>query len=78
MQAPTLVFHGGEDTLIPLRTSQLLARSHPDLVRCETFTGASHGRAWNLDRDRYERVAREFLERVARLQTPSKKKERGF
>ena len=43
-----------------------------------TVPGASHGRAWNLDRDRYERVAREFLERVARLQTPSKKKEREF
>ena len=42
------------------------------------FRGASHGRAWNLDRDQYERVAREFLERVARLQTPSKKKEREF
>ncbi len=78
MQAPTLVFHGGEDTLVPLRTSQLLANSRSDLVRCVTVPGASHGRAWNLDRDRYERVAREFLERVARLQTPSKKKEREF
>ena len=65
LQVPTLVFHGGADTLVPLRTSQLLARSRPGLVRCETFPGASHGRAWNLDPDRYERVAREFLETVS-------------
>ena len=78
MQAPTLVFHGGADTLVPLRTSKLLANSRSDLVRCVTVRGASHGRAWNLDPDRYERVVREFLERVARLQAPSKKKNRGF
>ena len=65
LQAPTLVFHGGVDSLVPLRTSHLLARSRPDLVRCETFPGASHGRAWNLDPDRYERVAREFLKTVS-------------
>ena len=65
LQAPTLVFHGGADTLVPLRTSQLLARSRPDLVRCETFHGASHGRSWNLDPDRYERIAREFLESIS-------------
>ena len=78
LQAPALVFHGVADPLVPLRTSQLLASSCPDLVRCVAVPGATHGRAWNLDRDRYERVAREFLERVARPQTPSKKKERGF
>ena len=65
LKAPTLVFHGGADTLVPLRTSQLLARSCPDLVRCETFPGATHGRAWNLDPDRYERIAREFLESIS-------------
>ena len=65
LQAPTLVFHGSADTLVPLRTSQLLARSRPDLVRCATFPGASHGRAWNLDPDRYKEITREFLESVA-------------
>ncbi len=65
LKAPTLVFHGGADTLVPLRTSQLLARSCPDLVRCETFPGATHGRSWNLDPDRYERIAREFLESIS-------------
>ena len=65
LHAPTLVFHGGADTLVPLRTSQLLARSRPDLVRCVEVPGATHGRAWNLDPDRYERTAREFLESTA-------------
>ena len=31
LQAPTLVFHGVADPLVPLRTSQLLASSCPDL-----------------------------------------------
>ena len=65
LQVPTLVFHGGADTLVPLRTSQLLARSRPDVVQCVAIPGASHGRAWNLDPDRYERIAREFLESVS-------------
>lgn len=71
LQAPTLVFHGGADSLVPLQTSQTLASSRPDLVRCVAVSGATHGRAWNLDPDRYEQVAREFLERVARPRTPS-------
>lgn len=65
LHAPTLVFHGDEDTLVPLRTSHLLARSRPDLVRCVEVPGATHGRAWNMDPDRYEEITREFLESVA-------------
>ena len=65
LRAPTLIFHGGADTLVPLQTSQQLARSRPDLVQCVTIPGATHGRAWNLDPDRYERTAREFLESTA-------------
>ena len=65
LQAPTLIFHGGADSLVPLRTSQLLVSSRPDLVQCVTVPGATHGRAWNLDPDRYEQVAREFLKTVS-------------
>ena len=65
LQAPTLILHSGADTLVPLRTSQLLATSRPDLVRCVTVPGATHGRAWNLDPHRYEEITREFLESVA-------------
>ena len=65
LRTPTLIFHGGADTLVPLRTSRLLASSRPDLVRCVTIPGATHGRTWNLDPDRYQRVAREFLESIA-------------
>ena len=65
LRAPTLIFHSGADTLVPLRTSQQLARSRPDLVQCVTVPGATHGRAWNVDPDRYERVAREFLKTVS-------------
>ncbi len=65
LQAPTLIFHGGGDSLVPLRTSQLLMSSCPDLVQCMTVPGATHGRAWNLDPDRYEQVSREFLKTVS-------------
>ena len=70
LQAPTLVFHGDADILVPLRTSRLLAKSRPDLVQCETVPGATHGRSWNLDPDRYERVAREFLKSITNDKLP--------
>ena len=78
LQAPTLIFHGGADTLVPLRTSQLLARSRPDLVRFETFPGATHGRSWNLDPNRYERIAREFLESTATFRRFGRRGGAGF
>lgn len=65
LQAPTLIFHGGADALVPLRTSRLLARSRPELVQCVEIPGATHGRSWNLDPHRYEEITREFLESVA-------------
>lgn len=65
LEAPTLIFHGGRDTLVPLRTSRRLARSRPDLVRCVEVPGATHGRTWNMDPHRYEEITREFLESVA-------------
>ena len=64
LQAPTLVFHGGADTLVPLRTSQLLARSRPELVECVTVPGDTHGRTWSMDPDRYDRVSWKFLASV--------------
>ena len=76
LQAATLIFHGGADTLVPLRTSRLLARSRLDLVRCVTIPGATHGRAWNLDPAVYEKSARDFLERVVGGQPPARERRR--
>ena len=52
----------------PKRSPQTGARFnfwHPDLVTLERFGGDGHVQSWNVDRPRYERAVRAFLERVA-------------
>jgi pimeloyl-ACP methyl ester carboxylesterase len=61
---PTLVFHGTEDTTVPIATSEELAALRPDsvtLVRCE---GANHIECWNLDPDAFDRHMVAFLKRA--------------
>ncbi len=62
--APTLVVHGDGDLTVPLRTSEELARSVPDLVELAEFKGAGHVAAWNTDPDRYDDLLARFLEDV--------------
>jgi uncharacterized protein len=45
--------------------SEALAAARPDLVTLERFGGDGHVESWNVDRARYERAVRAFLERVA-------------
>jgi uncharacterized protein len=48
-----------------VRVSERLARARPDLVTFERFDGHGHVQSWNVDRPRYERALRAFLDRVA-------------
>jgi hypothetical protein len=57
----TLILHGTQDRVVPLRTSELLAERHPLSVRLEVFPDAAHCRGWNVERRRYEAVLAEFL-----------------
>jgi uncharacterized protein len=65
LRVPVLVFHQTGDPTVPVAGSEALARARSDLVTLERFGGAGHIQAWNVDRPRYERAVRAFLERVA-------------
>ena len=65
LATPMLVFHQTGDQTVPVAISEALAAARPDLVTLERFGGDGHVQSWNVDRPRYERALRAFLERVA-------------
>jgi uncharacterized protein len=65
LAAPMLLFHQTGDPTVPVATSERLASARSDLVTFERFDGDGHVQSWNVDRPRYERAVRAFLERVA-------------
>jgi dienelactone hydrolase len=65
LRSPILLFHQGGDPTVPVAISERLARARPDLVTFERFGGEGHVQSWNVDRPRYERALRAFLDRVA-------------
>jgi dienelactone hydrolase len=65
LRSPILLFHQGGDPTVPVAISERLARARPDLVTFERFGGDGHVQSWNVDRPRYERALRAFLDRVA-------------
>ncbi len=60
LSAPVLVFHGIEDTTVPIELSRRLADARPDLVTL-VETDAGHVLSWNVDPTAYERHFAEFL-----------------
>ena len=64
LDVPALVFHGTEDDLVPIATSDALAADRPDLVTEVRVAGAGHVRSWNTDPGRYVDEMDEFLHLV--------------
>ncbi len=62
---PTLVFHGTEDTRVPISGSRELAADHPDHVALVVVPGAAHVEAWNAGPDRYDRAVAALIGRIA-------------
>ena len=62
LQVPALVFHGTDDDLVPVATTDELAADRPDLVTAVRVEGAGHVRAWNADPAAYEARVADFLE----------------
>ncbi len=60
---PMLLIHSEDDEFVPVGPSAALAARRPDLVRYEPWRVARHTKEWNVDRERWERVVREFLTR---------------
>lgn len=65
LKVPALVFHGTDDTTVPISTSIRLKQLRPALVTLERFPGAGHVESWNIDRARYTSLLRSFLSPVA-------------
>jgi uncharacterized protein len=61
---PVLLFHGLQDKLVPISTSDAFARELGGWVTYYRVPRAGHTEAWNVDPGLYERRVEAFLERV--------------
>jgi pimeloyl-ACP methyl ester carboxylesterase len=59
---PILVFHGTEDSTVPIDVSERLRDTRPDLVTLVTVEGAEHVQSWNADPPQYAATVQTFLE----------------
>jgi pimeloyl-ACP methyl ester carboxylesterase len=65
---PILLFHGTDDTIVPIETSAEFAEARPDLVTFYPVNYAEHLFPWAVDPKRYEARLRSFLDGPAGLQ----------
>jgi uncharacterized protein len=61
---PILLFHGTEDKLVPISTSDSFARELPRWVTYYRVPEAGHTESWNVDPKSYERRLTAFLGRI--------------
>jgi alpha-beta hydrolase superfamily lysophospholipase len=60
---PVLLFHGTEDSIVPIATSDEFAAELPRWVTYYRVPEAEHTESWNVDPRLYERRLTEFLDR---------------
>lgn len=65
LELPILLFHGGEDDVVPISTSDALAEELPRWVTYFRVPRAGHTEAWNVDPALYERRLTAFLARAS-------------
>ena len=58
---PVLLFHGYEDYIVPIKTSDALSRIRPDIVKYVRGAGVTHVASWNNDPAGYEGAVRDFI-----------------
>jgi pimeloyl-ACP methyl ester carboxylesterase len=64
LRLPILLFHGTEDTVVPIETSDELKRKLPRYVTYYRVPGAGHVESWNVDPRLYDARLRAFLARL--------------
>jgi alpha-beta hydrolase superfamily lysophospholipase len=64
-QLPILLFHGGEDKVVPISLSEDFAAELPRWVSFHRVPPAGHVESWNVDPRLYEQRLRTFLARTA-------------
>lgn len=60
-KVPILLFHGGDDNVVPLSVSERFANALPDLVQLHVFPEAGHVKSWNVNHRAYDRFLTRFL-----------------
>jgi uncharacterized protein len=68
---PTLLFHGMEDQVVPIRTSEEFAEKLPKWVTFFAVPKADHTQSWNVDPILYDRRLRRFLLQNATISAES-------
>lgn len=58
---PILIIHGNKDTVVPYTISQDLYNAYQDKIQYELFDGAEHGMSYIVDKSRYQKIIKEFL-----------------
>lgn len=66
LTVPTLLVHGVADPVVPVRGSDALAASRPDVVSYLRIPDAGHVRGWNADPGTYDAALQSLLDRVSR------------
>lgn len=58
-----LIIHGDSDVVVPHFISEDLYKAYPDKIQYELFKGANHGMSYLVDKPRYQKIIKEFLEK---------------
>jgi len=67
-KVPTLLFHGVDDSLIPVAGSDAFAQARPEVVTYQRVNGANHTQEWNVDAQAYEQALEVFLAQHVHLE----------
>ena len=57
-----LIIHGDSDVVVPHFISEDLYKAYPDKIQYELFKGANHGMSYLVDKPRYQKIIRDFLD----------------
>ena len=56
-----LIIHGDSDTVVPHWISSDLSKAFIDKIQYELFEGADHGMSYLVDKPRYQKIIKDFL-----------------
>lgn len=65
-KVPILLIHGSDDRLVPHYMSKQLYDCNPTIVQFHTFEGAGHGISYFADKNRYDKIASDFIQECIR------------
>ena len=57
-----LIIHGDKDSIVPHWISHDLYNAYPNKIRYELFPNADHGMSYLIDKPRYQKIIKEFLD----------------